>query len=143
MLPSRPWDDDDGSASLEFLTAGVLLLVPLVYLVVALGEVQNAALAAEAAARFVARALTTHTDPDLVLRTVAADYGIDPGSLDMRVACTPAAAACPSAGSTVVVTVGHLVDLPLVPEAFGIGDALSVPVDATATAKVSRLWEAP
>ena len=36
--------DDAGSAALEFLTAGVLLLVPLAYLVIALGELVHTTL---------------------------------------------------------------------------------------------------
>ena len=43
--------EDGGSASLEFLTVGLLMLVPLIYVVVALGQIQHQALGAEAAAR--------------------------------------------------------------------------------------------
>ena len=38
--------DDRGSAVVEFVTLGVLLLVPLVYLVLAMGRVQAATYAA-------------------------------------------------------------------------------------------------
>jgi hypothetical protein len=52
MQSSRRWTDrvvaDDGSASLEFITAGLLLLVPLVYLVLTLSALQTAALGVDA-----------------------------------------------------------------------------------------------
>lgn len=54
--------EDDGSASLEFLTVGLLMLVPLIYVVVALGQIQHQALGAEAAARHVARAISLTSD---------------------------------------------------------------------------------
>ena len=52
---SRATDDrldaaaDEGSASIEFLTAGLLLLVPIIYLVILVAVVQSAALATEGA----------------------------------------------------------------------------------------------
>ncbi|WP_221585207.1 TadE family protein [Microbacterium sp. G2-8] len=149
MRPSRPWTDllrdERGSASLEFLTAGLLLLVPLVYLVVALGAVQSAALGTEATARFVARTVASgaHASPELVRDIVAESYGLDGAALDVTIACVPAVAACPAAGTTVVVTVADAVTLPLVPAVLGLGDALSIPVDATATYRVERLSEQP
>ncbi|HEY6798382.1 MAG TPA: hypothetical protein VI248_27195 [Kineosporiaceae bacterium] len=54
--------DDTGSAVVEFVFLGVLLLVPLVYLVLALGRVQAAAFATDSAARAAARAFTTAPD---------------------------------------------------------------------------------
>ena len=57
MQRSRPWTDagERGSASLEFLTVGMILLVPLVYLVLALAAIQGGSLAVEGAARHAAR----------------------------------------------------------------------------------------
>lgn len=145
MLPLRITDDpgDRGSASLEFLAAGLILLVPLVYLILALGAVQNAALGTEATARFVARTLASGAEvgPDLVRDSVAAAYGLDPDALDVRISCIPATDDCPAAGTTVVVTVSDAVALPLVPEIFGLSEAASIPVDATGTYRVERLAE--
>ncbi|MDQ1574531.1 MAG: hypothetical protein QOH44_2090, partial [Actinomycetota bacterium] len=39
--------DDGGSAALEFITAGLLLLVPLVYLILAMAAIQGGALSVE------------------------------------------------------------------------------------------------
>ena len=67
MLPSNPSTDsadDRGSAALEFILVGMLLLVPLVYLIVSLGLIQGQSLGAEAGARHIARALSTAESPD-------------------------------------------------------------------------------
>ena len=61
-LLARILREDGGSASLEFLTVGLLMLVPLIYVVVALGQIQHQALGAEAAARHVARAISLSSD---------------------------------------------------------------------------------
>lgn len=142
MRPSNN-SDERGSAPLEFLVAGLVLLVPIVYLVVALTAVQNAALGTEATARFVARTLASGdaVPPELVRDTVADAYGLDPESLELSIACVPSSADCPAAGSIVAVTVSDTVHLPLAPEVFGIADALSIPVDATSTYRVERLSE--
>ena len=47
-----------GSAALEFILVGLILLVPLVYLVVSLGLIQGQSLGAEAGARHIARAVS-------------------------------------------------------------------------------------
>src|SRR5688500_15700927 len=96
---------DEGSAALEFITVGVLLLVPLVYLVVALGQIQGQALGAEAGARHVARAIAAAPDAatasaraDAVLRSIVDEYGIDPDDVELSLSCRPAGTACPEAG---------------------------------------------
>jgi Na+-transporting methylmalonyl-CoA/oxaloacetate decarboxylase gamma subunit len=58
----RPVRDDAGSAVVEFVALGVLVLIPLIYLVLCLGRVQAAAFAADSAARSAARAFTTAPD---------------------------------------------------------------------------------
>jgi Flp pilus assembly protein TadG len=52
-----------GAATVEFLFAGVLLLVPLLYVVLALFEVQRNTLAVSQAAREAGRAMVTAEDP--------------------------------------------------------------------------------
>ena len=139
--------DEGGSASLEFITGGVLLLVPIVYLMLALGTIQGQTLGVEAAARHTARAISTATDAadataraDRVLAAVADEYGIDPAALDFRFTCTDAAGACPAAGASLVVTVATRVALPLLPPVFGLDRIAAVPVEASAVQKVSRFW---
>ncbi|GAB3272857.1 TadE family protein [Microbacterium lacusdiani] len=134
--------DDAGSAALEFLTVGVLMLVPLTYLVLALGQIQSQTLGVESAARFTARVIASGPaagDPDAVLASVTREYGIQ--SFDADVSCRPAGP-CPAQGGTVLVTVTASVKLPLVPPLLGLDRLAVVPVEATAVQKVSRFWEA-
>ena len=139
--------DEGGSASLEFITVGLLMLVPLIYLVVALGMIQGQALGVEAAARHTARAISLAHDEraatartSAILAGVAEEYGIEPGELDVSVSCVPAASACPAAGVTVLVSVRTRVVLPLVPSVLGLDRIASVPVAASSAQKVSRFW---
>lgn len=158
MLRARVWAErvrgtarsDVGSAPVEFITVGLLLLVPLVYLVIALGALQSGALGVESGARHIARTMALSSDgadaaarADAVLRTTATEYGLDPSSIELDVACTPAATPCPAAGETVVVTVSARVRLPLVPAVLGLDRIASVEVEASAVQKVSRFWSAP
>ena len=53
---------DEGRAIVEFIAVGLLVLVPIVYLVVTLGRVQAAAFAVSTAAREAGRAFTTAPD---------------------------------------------------------------------------------
>lgn len=53
---------DRGSAVVEFVTLGVLILLPLVYLVLTLGRLQAGAYAVDGAAREAARAFTAAPD---------------------------------------------------------------------------------
>lgn len=138
---------DEGSASLEFLVAGLLLLVPVVYLVVTLGLIQHAALGVEAAARHTARAVSLASDAGdaaqrlrLVQAQVAAEYGLDAAALEVALECPDSPGACPAAGATVSVTVRGQVTLPLVPPVLGLDELAVVPVEATSVQKVSRLW---
>jgi hypothetical protein len=150
MRRRRAWaTNDDGSAALEFITVGVILLVPLVYLVIVLGVIQEQTLGAEAAARHTARVIALASDADsaavrgdAVLEGITEEYGLDPDGVLVSVVCEPAGADCPSSGTTVTVTIGTRVRLPFVPAVFGLDRALSIPVEASAVQKVSRLWGA-
>ncbi len=148
-LPRLSEKNDEGSAALEFIAVGVILLVPLIYLVIALGAIQEQTLGAEAAARHVARvvarapdAMTAAERSDAVLAGIVDEYGLDEEAVNLTIACTPRAVECPSAGATIVVTVTTSVRLPLVPEMLGLDRSTAVPVQAEAVQKVSRLWGA-
>lgn len=149
MLRSRASTprDDRGSAALEFILVGVLLLVPLVYLVVALGAIQEQSLGAEAGARHIARVVSA--SPDLATararaeelrRSVVEEYGMDADTVEVTIRCRPAGGACPRAGATLEVTVTTRVALPLVPALPGLDRMARVPVEASAVQKMSRLW---
>jgi Flp pilus assembly protein TadG len=145
--PGQEDDPERGSAALEFILVGLLLLVPLVYLVVALGLIQGQSLGAEAGARHVARAVSTATGGsdararvDRVLAAVVDEYGLDAASVALSMTCVPASAACPEPGATLVVTLRTRVALPLVPPVLGLDRLASIPVEASAAQRVSRFW---
>ncbi len=140
---------DRGSAVVEFITVGVLMLVPVVYLVVAVAAVQAAAFATESAAREAARIVVTADDEEQAgERVVSAvgwalrDQGVDadPGEA-VSIAC--AAAPCLTPGADVTVTVAVEVPLPGLP--LGLSDAvpLTVPVRASHTQVVDEFGTTP
>jgi len=103
---------DEGRAIVEFVFLGVLLLVPLVYLVLVIARVQAAAFAVSTAAREAGRAFTTaRHDADAYPRAQAAagisfeDYGLVPtagssSAVTARRACAPRAGSVPGRRST-------------------------------------------
>ncbi len=142
-----PGEGERGSAALEFILVGLLMLVPLVYLIVALGTIQGQSLGAEAGARHIARAIATSGDAaqaaersDAVLAAVVDEYGVDADAVSVALTCRPAGARCPTAGATLVVTLRSTVTLPLVPPVLGLDRVASVPIEATAVQKISRAW---
>jgi Flp pilus assembly protein TadG len=143
-FPDR-WHDDRGSAALEFLVGGLILLLPMVYLILTMAQVQAGALAVEGAARHAARvyvraASTTDAANASAnaVRFTLDDYGVDPAAATTRVECSPNPASCLERRGIVTITVSVSVALPLAPS-FLTGTApLSVPVSASATQQVSR-----
>lgn len=136
-------DDERGSASLEFLTVGMLLLVPLVYLVLALAAVQGGALAVEGAARQAARVAVQAGDRaaaeaavERAVQVALADYGVDAGEASVALDCQALDCALP--GSRIRVSVRASVGLPLVPDVLSLDRVGSVPLEASATQTVSR-----
>lgn len=135
---------DRGSAVVEFVTIGVLMLVPVVYLVVAMSAVQAAAFATESAAREAARIVVTGADEaqsaELVVAAVGwalRDQGIeaDPAqAAEISCAATP----CLTPGADVTVTVSVDVPLPGLPAGVSRVVPLVVPVSATHTQVVDE-----
>lgn len=131
-----------GSASLEFLTVGMILLVPLVYLVLAVASIQAAALGVEGAARQAARVAVLRADGagqpydiERTVRVVLADYGVDAGAAAVDVTCS---AACDDPGSRITVSVRAAVALPLVPQVLASSSIGTVQLESSATHTVSR-----
>jgi hypothetical protein len=148
----NPWIDrafDAGSASLEFITAGMVLLVPLVYLVVTMAALQAGALAVEGAARQAARVYVSAPDEsqamaraDRAVKFSLADYGMSVDQASVRIDCQEKQFGCLTRRSTVTVTVRVVVPLPLVPDLLVLRGASSIPLEASATHTVSRFWGA-
>lgn len=150
-IRERPGDgcSDRGSASLEFLTAGMLMLIPLVYLMLTLGAIQSASLATEGAARQAARVFVQAASvaegqkaAQRALVLALADHGIEAQGTTMTIGCTPRADQCHTRRGWVTVSVTARVPLPLVPPVFDLRVPLAVPVEASATQQVSRFWGA-
>ena len=147
MRRSRFFATDDGTASLEFVTAGMILLVPLVYLVLVMSAIQAAALSTEGAARQAARVFV-QADNVVDARASAAraiefaldDYGLDASDATVKIVCVPDPSECLTRRGFVTVSVTIEVPLPLVPPALTIDAPLAVPISATATQQVSRFW---
>lgn len=146
IRPSR----ERGSASLEFLTAGFLLLVPLVYLVVTLSVVQAGALAVEGAARQAARVYVQAPSEAVGLERAAraiqfglTDYGLDAADATVRVTCTGGPTGCLTRESGVTITVSLSVALPMIPDVLALHSVGSVPLQGTATQIVSRFRDEP
>jgi len=141
----RGHGSETGSASLEFITAGVILLVPLVYLVIALSAVQGGALAVEGAARQAARVYVRAPDQNAAAesarRAVAfalEDYGLDSGDAEVQIDCSNGPGQCLDRQSLVTVTVRIGIPLPLVPDLLALNASARVPIVATSTQVVSR-----
>lgn len=136
---------DDGSASIEFLTVGLLLLVPTVYLVLALSAVQAASFAVEGAARQASRVFVQASSlaeaEAAATRAIAvtlADYGLELADAEVAISCRPDPADCLTRRGHVTVSVSTVTPLPLFPAVLGTDIPLGVPLDAVATEQVSR-----
>ncbi|GEK78848.1 hypothetical protein [Agrococcus baldri] len=161
MHPSSRWAEaarrllrglaeERGSASLEFLTVGVVLLVPLVYLVLTLGQIQHAVLGLEGGARHAARTIAQADSheagmaaADRALRVAMADAGLAADAVDVSIACAPEPDACDTARGTVTVQLAGTVPLPFAPPVLQLETGLGVPVSARAMQPVSAFGGAP
>lgn len=140
---------EQGSASLEFLTVGLILMVPLVYLVLAVSALQAGALAAEGAARQAARAFVQAPDEGAgqsaagrALAVTLADYGLAAEEGVLEFDCSDGQPGCLVRGEIVTVSVRVQVTLPFVPDVLGLAGRASVPLAASATQRVSKFWGA-
>lgn len=131
---------DEGSAVVEFVSLGTLLLVPVVYFVLSVAQVQAGAFAVVAATQQAGQVLA-QAEPgevsdaglDAAAQLAAADQGFGPGRLAIRLECSDGTCATPGAVATVH---GSLeVGLPLVP---GFTDLDVAVLTSSATVVVGR-----
>jgi hypothetical protein len=116
---SRRVRDERGSSLIEFSWLTILFIVPMIWLVVALFEVQSAAYGVTAAAREAGRAFVL--SPDVATANAR---------LDLTAEAVNGAFLQP--GSSVRITVRYSVALPFVPDVLG-GPIASVPVKSIHT----------
>lgn len=115
-----------GTALVEFTWLAILLMVPLLYIVLAVFEVQQAAFGVSTAARAAGRAFTQAPSEAAALDRARAaaqlaftDQGLDEAARAMQITCRPDPGNCLAPGSVVTVTVGYQVPLPLLPSTLG------------------------
>jgi hypothetical protein len=136
---------DDGNALVEFTYLGVLLMVPLVYLLVTVFQVQSAAFGVTEAARQACRAyVQADTMGQAAARAgAAAELAMGDQGLALRTdALRVVAPQGLQPGGTVTVVVRHDVTLPILGGLFGKVEP-TIPVRATHVEVVDRFREAP
>lgn len=138
--------DDEGSAVIELVWVAILLLVPLLWIVLSVFEVQSGAYGVTTAARAAGRAYALAPD-DLegeraavaAARQALVDQGLPADApLDVEVTCAPYDD-CHSGTAVVTVRVTSSVDL-LVPDVLG-GGRPSFALDATHTVPIGQYQE--
>ncbi len=130
---------DGGSALVELTWLGLLLLIPLVYVIISMVTVQRSAFGATEAARAAGRAFILAPDVASAreraydaARVAMRDQGVDLSPSELHVECQPTPESCLQPGSSVEVQLDLQVALPLVPSLFG-ESAASIAVDASHT----------
>ena len=139
--------DERGSGLVELVWLGLLLLLPLLWVVLSVFEVQRGSFGVSAAARAAARAYALAPDDAAgrqraraVAEQALADQGLSDVPLDVAVTCSPYPHACHSGTSVVTVRISTAVDLPLVPDVFGLGHPRFA-LDARETVPIGRYQE--
>lgn len=130
--------DEAGTALIEFIWLGLLLLVPLVYILLTVFDAQRGAFGASSASRAAGRAFVLapdqHTAFDRAEHAAMAaleDQGIDDdGDVSVVIDCDPEPDECLTAGSMITVEVVVQQPLPVVPSALG-ASAPSVRLSST------------
>lgn len=125
---NRPTREEAGSALVETIWLGLLLMLPLCFGLASVLQAQRGSFAAATAARSAARAFVTAPDQasararaETAVAWSLADQGIEGERFDVRIHCHPDPAQCLQPGGTVQVEVVGSVRLPLVPNLFGLG----------------------
>ncbi|MFP5311489.1 MAG: hypothetical protein ACLGH7_03625 [Actinomycetes bacterium] len=129
-----------GSAVVEFTFLALLLLVPLVYFIITMAQIQGGSFAVvgaadQAAKVYVAQpdAATAQAAAEQAVALALSDFGHGVDQATMSTTCTPAD--CQAAGTTVTVTVSLGVPLPFVPFAAGLS---ATEVEASSSQLVGR-----
>lgn len=126
---------DDGRAIVEFVFLGILMLLPLTYLVLTAARIQASAFAASLAGREAGRAFVTAADDDDAHQRARAaaglafdDFAFDQGT-DLSLVCdgTP----CLRPGGNVTATAQIAVELPLIPDFIASRLPSSVTISST------------
>lgn len=111
---------EEGSAVVEFTFLALLLMVPLVYFIITVGQIQGGSFAVVGAADQAAKVFVAQPDTqsaraaaEQAALIALADFGHDAAQARVSTRCDPAD--CQAAGTAVTVTVNLTVPLPFVP----------------------------
>lgn len=125
--PHQEQEVQGGNATVEFTFLALLLMVPVVYFVVTVGQIQGGSFAVVGAADQAAKVFVTQGDPasariaaERSVLLALKDHGHGPEKASITIVCDRGS--CLAAGATVTVTVRLDVSLPLVP----FGDTLQL-----------------
>lgn len=136
-----------GSALVELCWLGILLVLPVLWIVMSVFQVQRGAFGVSAAARAAARAYALAPDDSAGLlrareaaQVALGDQGVRDVTPEVRVTCTPYPADCHQGTSVITVSVHSRVVLPLMPDALG-GGRPSFALDATQTVPIGQFQE--
>jgi hypothetical protein len=131
----------------ELTWLGILLLVPLVWILLSVFTVQRGAFAVSSAARAAGRAYVLAPSDALGLERARAaavqaltDQGIADAPLDVTVTCDPYPHSCHSGTSVVTIRIASGVRLPLLPVILGSGSPRFA-LDATQVVPVGQYQE--
>ena len=138
--------DETGNALVEFVFLAVLLMVPLLYVLMTVFQVQAAAFGATEAARQAGRAFAVADSVEAGRAGAVAAAALamqDQGVRDSgppEIACPQA---CLTPGSAVTVTVRYRVPLAFLGGLFSASTAPAIPVTAVHTQTVDTFQQAP
>ncbi|KQZ67409.1 hypothetical protein ASD66_20920 [Nocardioides sp. Root151] len=139
--------DEEGSALIEVTWLAILLLVPLVYILISVFDVQRGAFGVTAASRAAGRAYSLADSEAEGRRQARAaaqlaleDQGLAGQVLDVDITCSLGPGHCLVPGSVITVVVRTQVRLPLAPSALG-GGAPSFRVESVHRVPFGRYTE--
>jgi Flp pilus assembly protein TadG len=133
---------EQGSAVVEFTFLALLLMVPLVYFIITMGQIQGGSFAVVGAADQAAKVYVAQPDSssaeaaaEQAVAIALADFGHRPEEASVAISCHPVD--CQAAGTVVTASVRLAVPLPFIP----FGDSLrlsATEVEASATQVVGK-----
>lgn len=139
--------NERGSGLVEMVWLGLILLLPLLWIVLSAFEVQRGSFGVSGAARAAARAYALAPNDVAgqeravaVARQALADQGLADAPIRVRVTCSPSPRNCHNGTSVITVRVDSAVDLPLLPDMFGAG-APTFQVSSTHAVPIGRYQE--
>ncbi|WP_182524043.1 hypothetical protein [Nocardioides dongkuii] len=141
-----PRRDEAGTALIELVWLGILLLVPLLWIVLSVFEVQSGAYGVSSAARAAGRAYALaptdaagQAQAEAAARQALVDQGLPDAPVQVTVTCAPYPRDCHSGTSVITVRVRSRVDL-LIPDVLG-GGRPAFALDATHAVPIGQYQE--